>query len=217
MHDAQRVRLGDRLARLEDEIHGVARAHGPLLLEERGEIAPFEVLHHEVGGARVERADVVDFHGVLAANLDRRSPFANEARNDVGVLRHLRVEELDRHLLVEMKVRRGHDGPHAADPQHALDAIFADEDLAGERDPRERLRRLRGGLAHTGKPEKTVVAGAPGVDAGWVTPTEDRWPAPSSMPRAEADPEVLVTRRQVGRDVHAPHLVAEDPPRAERE
>ena len=58
MDDAERVRLAMRLARLDDVVHAPPRWSAPRSSRTCGEIAPVQVLHHDVGRARLERPDV---------------------------------------------------------------------------------------------------------------------------------------------------------------
>ena len=54
--DAERVRLGDRLAGLEHEVDRLLDGQRAALLEPRGEVPALEVLHHHVRRAVLERA-----------------------------------------------------------------------------------------------------------------------------------------------------------------
>ena len=143
--DAESVGLGDGLAGLEHHVDRDALIDPAVLLQDVLEVHPVEVLHDEVRRARLQRADVVDLHRVLAAGCSTAARrLAHEARHHVGVHRHLRVEELDGDLLVEVKVHGRHHGAHAPDAEHALDAILADEDVARHRD----AGRAGSGLGH---------------------------------------------------------------------
>jgi len=66
---------------------------------------------------------------VLALDLRRGPRFTCKPGDRCGIVKRLRQKELERNLLVELDmVRRDHD-THAADAEHALDAVFAGEDV----------------------------------------------------------------------------------------
>ena len=74
------------------------------------------MLHDEIRRPVRELSHVVHFHGVLAPDLDDRFPLAEKPRHALGVLRALRVQELDRDFLFELQVRRRDDRPHPPTP-----------------------------------------------------------------------------------------------------
>ena len=115
VHDAERVRLGDGLARLQHELGGLLHRQRAALARARPTRSrPCEVLHDHVRSAVVERAHVDDARHVLALDLHRRARLALEAGDGVAVLQHLGQQELDRHPLVELQVMGGDDDAHAA-------------------------------------------------------------------------------------------------------
>ena len=59
-----RVRFGERLARLEHVVDGVDHVERAVVLHRLGEVAPLEVLHHDVRRAGVEAAHVGDRRNV---------------------------------------------------------------------------------------------------------------------------------------------------------
>ena len=74
---------------------------------------------------------------VLALEPRTRARFAHEALHDLGLIRELRIEHLDRDLLIESDVGRDVDRAHAALSEQTLDA-----QLASHHGPRlEHLRR----------------------------------------------------------------------------
>ena len=131
MNEADRVRLGHRLADLQHVIDGVLHGQPPLAGEERLEVAALEQLHDDVGLARGELPDVEHLGDVLALQLDRRARLALEPRDRERHAHCGRQHHLDRDALAEVDVARGHDEAHAALTEHALDAVFVREHLAG--------------------------------------------------------------------------------------
>jgi hypothetical protein len=67
---------------------------------------------------------------VLAPDLERRLGFAEEARHGVGGRTRLGEEELERDLLPELHVPRGHDDAHTAGADDAFDRVFARENVS---------------------------------------------------------------------------------------
>ena len=127
VHDAEDVRLGDGLARLEHVVDRDDARQRTALLEEHVEVRPVEILHDEIGPT-VAVADVEDAHDVLAADLGRRASLPHEARGELRVRRELGQEKLDGHALLELQMRRREDDGHAALPEWPIDAVFAVED-----------------------------------------------------------------------------------------
>ena len=124
------MRVRERVAGLEDPAHDARRRLGALALQLASEVAAFQILHDEVGLASVEAAKIEDAAHVLALDLRRRAPLAEEALG--ATLRALAEEKLDRHALVELEVPRRDDDAHASAPEHALDTVFTAEGLAGQ-------------------------------------------------------------------------------------
>ncbi len=130
VNDAQRVRLGDGLAGLENELNGLFGRHHTALLEPGREVAALQVLHDHVRSTVLKVPNVDHTRDVLALDLDRGPGFPRETRHGFGVPEGLGQEELQRDFLVEMDVMSGDDHAHAADSKNTLDAIFAGEDIA---------------------------------------------------------------------------------------
>ncbi len=130
MDDAERVRFGDRLARLQHEVHRLVGRKLALLREQRREIAALEVLHDHVRRAALELADVGDAGDVLALDLHGGARLALEAREGLRVGERLRQEEFQRDLLVELDVVRRDDDAHPANAEDALDAVLSRKDVA---------------------------------------------------------------------------------------
>src|SRR5437867_3193776 len=97
--------------------------------EARGEIPAFEILHHEIRGARIELADIHDTHDVLALDLHRCARFTREPLRRRRIVRELGVEELDGNPLVEPKMHRSDDDAHPTRAEHALDTKLAGDHL----------------------------------------------------------------------------------------
>jgi hypothetical protein len=99
------------------------------------------VLHHHEGGAVGHRTDVDDPRHVLALDLDGHARLALEARHGVRVAEDFIAQELDGDPLVELQVPGLDDDAHSAGREHALDAIFAAEHVAGVDSRRVASRR----------------------------------------------------------------------------
>jgi hypothetical protein len=99
--DAERVRLGNGLASLQDEVDGLLVGERASSLNPGSEVFALQVIHHHVGGAGLKRADAEDASHVLALDLDRSSRFAREAVDRLAIFQHLGEEELDSDLLIE--------------------------------------------------------------------------------------------------------------------
>jgi hypothetical protein len=98
--------------------------------QERAEVAPVEVFHHEERRAGLELADVVDARDVLAAKARGGLPLAEEARHHVGACQRFGQQELDGDSIAQREVTRSHDDAHPARPKDALHLVFAREDVA---------------------------------------------------------------------------------------
>ena len=131
MDDAERVRLGERVARLQDVLDRLFRRQRPARRQHAREIGPVQVLHHDVRSARLERADVAHTGDVLAVKPHGGARLAQEARDGIGAPERLGQHELQRDHLVELDVRgRDHD-PHPADAEHPRDAVFPRKHVPG--------------------------------------------------------------------------------------
>ena len=90
MHDPERVRLGDRLAGLHDELDGLFDGERSAGAQPGGEVASVEMLHHEVRRPVVAAGDVEHAGHVLTLDLDGRARLAFEASQRLGVAAPLR-------------------------------------------------------------------------------------------------------------------------------
>ena len=178
VHDAEDVRLGDGLARLEHVVDRHDARQRTALLEEHVEVRSVEILHDEIGPT-VAVADIEDAHDVLAADLGRRASLLHEARGELRVRRELGQEKLDGHALLELQMRRREDDGHAALPEGPIDAVFAVEDRPDRRESiRSRRRRparasTRHEVKHSrGSPLLFGVSGTPSPGAGSRSATQ---------------------------------------------
>ena len=63
-------------------------------------------------------------------SLHRRLRLAQEPRDGRLALDHLRQQDLDRDRLLQIQVARLDDAAHAADADHVVDAVLAEQDLS---------------------------------------------------------------------------------------
>ncbi len=129
MHDAERVRLGDRVAGLEHAVDGRRHGHRPVPADDRPEVVALEELHDHVGRARLERAHVEHARDVVALEAHGGPRLAREALDQPRVREAPGEHELERHLLIELQVRRRDDDAHPTDAEDAVDAVLAGEHL----------------------------------------------------------------------------------------
>ena len=129
--DAERVRVRDGLAGLEDEVDRLLDRQEATLLEPRREVESLEVVHHDVGTAVLQLPHVGHAGHVLSLDLGRRPGLLEKAADEDGLLEGLGQQELQRDPLVELEVMRGDDDAHPARPQDALDTVLARQHHAG--------------------------------------------------------------------------------------
>ncbi len=130
MDDLGGVRLGERLARLEQVVDRGLDRHRPLLAEHGAEIAAVQVLHDQERRARLQLAEVVDAGDVLALEPGRGLPLLEEALHHVVAGQRRGEEELDGDALTEGEVLGRHDDAHAAHPEDALYLVLSSQDVA---------------------------------------------------------------------------------------
>ncbi|XXU28538.1 hypothetical protein WMF36_05605 [Sorangium sp. So ce887] len=157
MHDPGRVRLGDPIAGLQDEQHGVVDRQRTLLADEVPQVAALEVLQDHVRRARLRAADVVDPGHVVAPETSRGARLAHETLEQLRLLGRGRQEELDGEQLAELEVAGRDDEAHAAFSEHALDPVLAEEDVTGLDESVHRAGAGRGG--QTRDPEESPCQG----------------------------------------------------------
>ena len=103
----------------------------PRALKRTPRSLPGEVLHHHVGVAALERADVEHAGHVLALDGGGGLGLAEEAGRGLGQLHRGGEEELDGHPLLERQVLGGDDDPHPPVPEHPLHLVLAGDHGAG--------------------------------------------------------------------------------------
>jgi hypothetical protein len=139
MDDPERVRLRDRLARLQHPSDGDVDRERTASRKLLREIASREELHHHVRRAVGEAPDVRDASDVLALDAHRRLRLAQEASHQIRVRRGRRKQEFERHFLAELEVRGGDHHAHSAGAEDAFYAVLAEQHVA-RRDRRGRAR-----------------------------------------------------------------------------
>jgi len=127
VNDAERVRLGHRFARLQDEFDCLlARDRAPLV-HPLCEIFALQVLHDHVRAAIVERANIAHARNVLTFDLRGGTRLAFETSHCLAIAQRFGVQQLDRHTLIEAEMSRRNDSTHASGSEDALDTVFADK------------------------------------------------------------------------------------------
>nr|WP_272828356.1 hypothetical protein [Sorangium sp. Soce836] len=139
--DPERVRLADRLARIEYVADRLADRERTTFAQERAQIHAFQVLHHDERSAGLEEIHVEDADDVIAREPRGGARLAKKTLDRVGALGQPRVKELDRDGLFEAKVPGGDDDAHAACAEDTLEPVFPPDDLpALEREHGKRSR-----------------------------------------------------------------------------
>jgi hypothetical protein len=146
----------------------------------RAEVLALDELEREVDGAVVQLSEVHRRHDVRVVDVGRRRGLALEPRDDLRVLRVLRVEHLHGERLPHHHVLRRVHAPDPAAPEQRIEPISPAEHLADERIALLlRLRHVRTVLFITmGSPHLTArVAGA---RWGGAPPCRNTAPNPDS-------------------------------------
>jgi hypothetical protein len=115
--DADGVRRGERLRRVEQDREEVLHADRRIGVERVAEGHPVEQLHDEVEDAVVHLPDVEHVDDVRVVDLRRGARLAREALARVLVRGRVRVHELDREVAAGARVDRAPDLAHAADTE----------------------------------------------------------------------------------------------------
>ncbi len=84
---------------------------------------------------------------MIALEARRGARLAREPLDQGRKTQGLRQHELEGHLLIELKVRRRHDDPHAAQAQDSVDAVLARKDVTLRKGERP-VRWVLHGVAH---------------------------------------------------------------------
>ena len=129
MHDAGGVRGLERETDLRDDRGGPIGGEFLLLVEDRPEVLPLDVLHrdelHPLGRPEVEDPDDV---GVR--DLARRDQLVLEPFEDLPVPGEVAADDLDRHESVDLAVSRLVDGPHPPLAEQCQDLVAVSEDAS---------------------------------------------------------------------------------------
>ena len=133
MDDACLVRLGERIASLEDVAERLLDGERALAGDLRPEVHSREPLHHDERLAGLRHVDVEDLNGVAALQRSGCARLAGEAVDDLRLADVLGVDHLDRDVLAEIHVPRGEDAAHAARAELALDRVLAGQELLRRR------------------------------------------------------------------------------------
>ncbi len=130
MDDAGSVRLGDRLARLKNIIHGLCDRQRPSGSEQLVEILACEVLHDQVGGTALQPGHVVDADDMLTPDTSEGAGLALEACDSIRVAGEHTAKELEGDALAEIEVARADDDAHTSGTQDGFDLVLASNDVA---------------------------------------------------------------------------------------
>ena len=150
--DAERMRLGQRLARLQDVPHGLRDRQPLASVEHSGQRLPVEVLHDHEGDTLPGAPHVHDPDPVLALDPRRRPRLPQESLEHLPV-EHVPQHDLDGHPLGQLPVVRGQHKPHATPPEDLLDEVLVGDE--GARD------KQRFGEVRRGDAPDFIGAGAP--------------------------------------------------------
>ena len=148
MHEAARVRIGQRVADLAQQVNGAVGGHRTELPDQRLEVAAREQLHHVVERAVLGDAEVEQLNRVRRAQLRGRLRLALETAKRQLHLRvaarpqHLRAHQLDRRVARQQPVLGPPHLAHAAACQAAppADSCPAPAPRADRRPTRCRTR-----------------------------------------------------------------------------
>ena len=136
VHHAVAVGVVEPERRLADDVQRRVDPQHAAVAQQLGARGTVDQLHHDEVLARgVVEAEVVHLHDVGVHEPRRREGLPAEARDEGLVLGQVLRQQLDRHLPLEARVEGAVDGRHAADPQAALEAIAAVDDLRAHAPP----------------------------------------------------------------------------------
>jgi hypothetical protein len=123
------------LTGLKHDVHGLALAQRAARRDERVEPDALELLHHEVGFARVELAHVVHAGAVLAPERRGGSGLVEEAPDGLLIVLQVRANELDRDGGAERDVSgRANDAHPALTDDRAYPVAITDDLPRDDRD-----------------------------------------------------------------------------------
>jgi hypothetical protein len=143
MHDAELVRLGERAAHLGQDLEHPLPLERLLLVEDLVQAASLEQLHRDVERAVGRAIEVVRRDRVRVAQLAQHVALAAKPRDEVLVLRHVGVQQLQRDLAPGRELQPAIHRAEAALADLRLDVKSVVERLPEVRilDLRARLRR----------------------------------------------------------------------------
>ena len=124
--DAMGVAGRERVGDLRGDAQRALGIEGRLTRDELGEWPALEVLHDEVEVAGGRAAEVGDLDDVLVADAVDGGRLIDEARDDVGVPRVLRVNDLEGGLATDHRMFREVHGTHASLAEQRRDAVIPD-------------------------------------------------------------------------------------------
>ena len=130
MDEPDRVRMRERLERLQQVVDDVGERERPFDLEQLLEVAAFEVLHDEERCAGGGRPGVHDAGDVLALDPRCRLGLSGKSLHDELGGRGVGKEHLYGDALAEHEVLGGIDDAHAAFAGDLLEAVLAGDHIA---------------------------------------------------------------------------------------
>jgi hypothetical protein len=129
VHDPRGVRLGDGLARLQDECYGLDKRQRPVAHEHLGQVVSLQKLHDHIRSAGLELSNVEHASDVLAFQPHSGSGLAQESLDCLRVAEGLIADKLDGYELPEFLMARGDHYAHSSDAEDTLDSVFAGEEI----------------------------------------------------------------------------------------
>ena len=138
------VRVCESAARVDRDLNGSRLIERATLLDSRGEIVAEEELHHHEEEI-VVFADVDDANDVRVAKARRELPLLQKARDDVGIVCELRVDDLDGDVTRLLVLEAAEHLRHAPLPNERRDLIALEEEPSDERMRNLGRRRERRG------------------------------------------------------------------------
>ena len=162
-----RVRLRDRLARLQDHIDRDRRFLRPVRLDDRAQVGALEVLHHDVRLAEevtVQLADIDHARDVITLELGRRPRLAHEPLHDLVALQHLGQQHLDRDGLTELDMGGLEHHAHPPLADHPVDTVLAEQHRAGWR------KAMSAGTLASGRHHRTSIQPKAAIETSPLSP-----------------------------------------------
>ena len=132
VNDAEVVRFGERREHLAEDVDDAPEGERPFFVDDAGEVAPAEELHHQVE-LRAVLAEVDHADRVRVVEAARRAGLGDEADRGALVAEQVRVDDLDRDRAAERLLLGAVDAAHAADADELEDHVAAGERGADQR------------------------------------------------------------------------------------